>query len=161
MTRITLSVLTLLLSTGCAAAQNWGANGSNWGASRILPPVEYEHKYPGELTISRLKTEEEMATACRQAVFRYGRAMGCNLRWGWQRCEIYIVADEILATVGLDYETALRHELGHCNGWGGDHAGARYKDGTRLKVEMPTATEPVLRPDDFAAQFLGRFFPMR
>src|SRR5262249_6210787 len=103
--------------------------------------------------------EEEMYVACRNAVFKYGRAMGCNLRWGMIRCEIYIVADEVLATVGLDYETTLRHELGHCNGWGGDHAGARYRDGTRLRMEkIPLYVVP-LRPEDFFGDGLRQRFP--
>jgi len=36
-------------------------------------------------------------------------------------------ADNVLAEVGLTSDIALRHELGHCNGWIG-HDGARYLD---------------------------------
>jgi hypothetical protein len=30
-----------------------------------------------------------------------------------------------LAFDGLSYEIVLRHEVGHCNGWPGDHPGMR------------------------------------
>src|SRR5262249_3775309 len=153
-----LSGLALILSTGCAAAQM----PADWGRTRILPPIEYEHEYPGALTISRMATEEEMRVACRHTFFKYNRLMGCNRRWGMVRCEIYIVANEILAQVGLDYETTLRHEIGHCNGWGDGwpdpHEGARYKDGLPWKpAKAPFQVVP-LRPQDFPAKFL---FPTR
>ena len=35
----------------------------------------------------------------------------------------------------------MRHEIGHCNGWGADHAGARYENAVRLPVPRPD-TEP-------------------
>src|SRR5262249_56874542 len=78
MTRTILSVLALILSTGCAAAQM----PADWGRTRILPPIEYEHEYPGALTISRMATEEEIRLPCRHTFFKYNRLMGCNRRCG-------------------------------------------------------------------------------
>ena len=91
-------MLALVLSIACAHGQAY----TNWGTSAILPPAEFEHPYPGELTITRVATELEVRLACPSAPFETGRAMGCNKRWAMVRCEIYIVADEVLATVGLD-----------------------------------------------------------
>jgi hypothetical protein len=31
----------------------------------------------------------------------------------------------------------MRHEIGHCNGWGADHAGARFENVVRLPVPKP------------------------
>jgi hypothetical protein len=31
----------------------------------------------------------------------------------------------------------MRHEIGHCNGWGADHAGARFENVVRLPVPRP------------------------
>src|SRR5262245_41076667 len=75
MTRITLTTLALILSSACAHAQDWSA-------SAFLPPAEFEHPYPGELVIRRLKTENDVRLACLAGNFTTGRAMGCNLRWG-------------------------------------------------------------------------------
>jgi hypothetical protein len=41
---------------------------------------------------------------------------------------IYIAVNELLNTGhGWTYEVIHRHEIGHCNGWPGSHAGARVR----------------------------------
>src|SRR5262245_13448484 len=104
MTRTILATLALMLSSACA-------QGQNWGATAILPPAEFEHPYPGELTITRVPNEDTVRAICYWATFTTGRAMGCSIRTGMVRCQIYIAADEVLAIVGLDYETTLHHVI--------------------------------------------------
>ena len=125
-----------VFSSHCAYAQ------LNWSLVPILPPVEYDHPYSGQLTITRLKTEDEVRERCIGATFNFGRAVGCNLRYVNWRCDIFIASDEVLATVGLDYETTLRHEIGHCNGWPGDHRGARYLNEPYPGAPPPTGRTP-------------------
>ena len=53
--------------------------------------------------------------------------VGCAIRVAdGAECLIVVGDDNILSGVGVyDSKIVLRHELGHCNGWSGDHAGAR------------------------------------
>jgi hypothetical protein len=48
-------------------------------------------------------------------------------------CRIIIANDDLLhdrvKALGFwDFEIILRHEIGHCNGWDGDHKGARHAE---------------------------------
>ena len=47
---------------------------------------------------------------------------GCSVRIAYV-CQIFLLDDEWLERFGLTYKTVLRHEIGHCDGWGADHAG--------------------------------------
>jgi hypothetical protein len=117
MTKISLAILLVCVAT-CAHAQ------TPWDKTRILPPPQYDKPYPGELKIYRVATEDDVRHLCLGD--RPGRALACNLRWGEAKCLVFIVPDEMLATVGLSYAVTLRHEIGHCNGWPGYHPDARY-----------------------------------
>ena len=44
---------------------------------------------------------------------------------GLALCAIVKVSDDQIRAAGYDPEVFMRHELGHCNGWGSDHKGAR------------------------------------
>jgi hypothetical protein len=51
------------------------------------------------------------------------------------RCHIYVANDNALRATGFSYALALRHELGHCNGWPANHPGnKKYVH----DAEMPT-----------------------
>lgn len=89
---------------------------------RVLPPIEHDHPYAGKLKLIRVKTEKEVSALCPATTFRY--KLGCAYP-ATQSCRVIIVGDGVLEKAGYTYETVLRHELGHCNGWGGDHWGAR------------------------------------
>jgi hypothetical protein len=56
---------------------------------------------------------------------RTGSSIGCSINVGPDGCLIVIVGDAVLARKLLSFEIIKRHEIGHCNGWGDDHAGAR------------------------------------
>jgi hypothetical protein len=93
----------------------------------MLPPAQYDKPYTGKLTITRVDTKEAIAVMCPDSEWGCavppGRTcMGCAVPPD-RRCDIYIANDEILKTHHhLTYAFALRHELGHCNGWA-DHEG--------------------------------------
>jgi hypothetical protein len=50
--------------------------------------------------------------------------LGCSQR-NEKSCLIILVSDEVARLRGYTTGLMLRHERGHCNGWGGDHIGGR------------------------------------
>ena len=92
------------------------------------PPSEYNRPYTGNLTIERVDDPA--------ALLKSGRCpnsknpIGCA---GWAKdlswCRVYIVSDayikkhsDRMKILGASYESILRHEMAHCNGWPGDHS---------------------------------------
>ena len=93
--------------------------------SLILPPVEYDHHYEGDLTIQIIDTFEELYALCGQ---RNSAMLACaypayddNLR----SCRIIMVNDKLMRQRGWTTGLLFRHEQGHCNGWPGYHPGQR------------------------------------
>lgn len=89
-------------------------------SANILPPLEYDYPYQGKLTVDRVDTIEKLQEVC--GISKW--ALGCS----WARgasCRIVLVADDVIRQWGWTPELMMRHEHGHCNGWGGDHAGQR------------------------------------
>ena len=117
---MTKSIVALLALTVTANAQS-----VPWNSTAILPPIQYDAPYPGKIYIHRPESEEAVRKICYLSVFKT-RAMGCSyITWPGE-CVIVIGSDELIKTVGLTYEVALRHEVGHCNGWPSDHPMPRY-----------------------------------
>ena len=60
------------------------------------------------------------------------------------------MTDKVLKAAGSSYAIVLRHELGHCNGWSGDHKKARWVfSNERLAMpELPASARelPVYPP---------------
>jgi hypothetical protein len=73
--------------------------------------------------------------------------LGCaahDIQWDGERvvvpateCFVYIAEDDILEKAGWTYDTLMRHERGHCNGWPQSHPGARM---------LTTSNEPGILP---------------
>jgi hypothetical protein len=96
------------------------ANGA--GIDNVLPPVEFDHPYQGVLTIKIIATLDELRDICpgRMPVACSERARdgsSCTI-WRLPDWQIETQHDEPVAVL-------MRHEIGHCNGWGDDHRGAR------------------------------------
>jgi len=88
--------------------------------SKILTPPEFEREYEGELVIARV-SPRGLAAACPSA--KPGHVvLGCA-RPGRGRCEVTIVNDDVLRSLGWTYEVVLAHEVAHCLGWAADHPG--------------------------------------
>jgi hypothetical protein len=87
----------------------------------ILPPVEYDHWYEGDLTIKIVDSLEELYILC---AVKKDYMLACALPGGTS-CVIIMVNDEIMRTQGWTTGVLVRHEIGHCNGWPGDHGGVR------------------------------------
>ena len=87
----------------------------------ILPPVEYDKPYEGNLVVQEVATIEELIATC--GVPRKW-ALGCATLTSWG-CHVYLVPESLMKKYGWWREAMMRHELGHCNGWPGDHPGQR------------------------------------
>src|SRR5262245_61016927 len=77
--------------------------------SNILPPVEYDHQYEGDLTIKMVPTLADLYRAC--SVYNNPVLLACSYRY----------ASDVMRERGWNTGLLLRHEIGHCNGWPGDH----------------------------------------
>jgi len=86
----------------------------------ILPPIQYDYPYEGDLTIKIVDTLEELNDLCRLS----SRILACSTHTS-KACLIVMVKDEILRERGYTTGLLFRHEQGHCNGWGKDHGGER------------------------------------
>jgi hypothetical protein len=77
-----------------------------------LPPAEFDHPYPGKVKIEFVKSLEEVKAACggrpNVSACQHGDRPGC---------EITMLDHDVARALGRDPDKALRHEVGHCNGW--------------------------------------------
>jgi hypothetical protein len=88
---------------------------------KIFPPPGFDHQYDGDLTIKIVDTLEELHRICQ---IDNPKLLACSKRNEWS-CIIVMVKDEIMRQRNWTTGLLLRHEIGHCNGWGADHAGER------------------------------------
>lgn len=107
----------------------------------ILPPVEYDKPYKGKLTVETVPDQETLARFC-GAAYVPGKTLGCASHDATS-CRVLLVPDEIIKARGWTRALMLRHELGHCNGWPGDHPGQRSYDADDEARAKPI--QPVLR----------------
>ena len=89
----------------------------------VLPPVEYDKPYQGELTMLRVKDQDAVRKYCPSVPFA-GAALACAYPGG-EECLVVMVSDRIIELAGWTTDIVRRHEIGHCNGWPKDHRGAR------------------------------------
>src|SRR5262245_37432859 len=87
----------------------------------ILPPAEYDHFYDGDLTIKIVPDLISLRAACGTDK---ETMLACAMR-NAKGCVIYMVEDRVMRERGWNTGLLLRHEIGHCNGWPGDHPGQR------------------------------------
>jgi hypothetical protein len=85
-----------------------------------LPPAQYDHPYSGTVEVVRVSTRAEAKAACPNIV----RPVGCA-RSVYGKCLIFVLPDAELKRTGFNPEYVLKHEIAHCNGWPGEHPGAR------------------------------------
>ena len=107
----------------------------------IEPPAEYDHPYKGELFEWTVKDQAELRAMCPNTKFNLGFALACTMPQGG-RCWMFLVPDdEIKKFFPLDL--VKRHEIAHCNGWPGDHRGARAWQDWAAPAAEPAKTEPM------------------
>jgi hypothetical protein len=112
--RYILAAALLALSAAPAIAQ--GTTG-NWRAS--LPPVEFDREYSGQMVVTKWNDYSLIRSICGD------KKVACSYRTYDSVTNKPISCLIMLGPLVWNDDRALRHERGHCNGWGGDHAGAR------------------------------------
>ena len=90
----------------------------------ILPPKQFDHPYAGKLKVVTVLQREEMRAFCGEAFRPW--TLGCARRDETNNsCHIVIANDNIIREQKWTPELIMRHEIGHCNGWPGNHPGQR------------------------------------
>lgn len=110
----------------------------------ILPPVEYDRHYEGDLAIQIVDTMEELYALCGQ---RNPVMLACSYpTYDLRSCLIIMVNDRLMRRRGWTTGLLFRHEQGHCNGWPGNHLGERpIPAGTHWVPEAERVTIPLDR----------------
>jgi len=91
--------------------------------AQFIPPEEFDRPYDGRVFYQLARDQDHVREMCK-AAFNTGRAPGCS-RVIMDVCVIVKLSNADIRALGIDPEVFLRHEVGHCNGWGPDHKGAR------------------------------------
>jgi hypothetical protein len=89
-----------------------------------LPPVEFDHQYAGKLTVLKEDNYVFIRHVCKDTP----NAIACSFRTYDSVSGETISCLIMLGPETWEDERAMRHEIGHCNGWTNDHEGARYGD---------------------------------
>src|SRR5262245_25145683 len=102
------------------------ANGSSYLAN-ALPPLQYDHPFDGNIEIIIYNNSEELkAAGCSGAnPGACARVWAPRLVGGARWCVIKKLPDPMLRATFQPPDIVMRHEIGHCNSWPGDHEGAR------------------------------------
>ncbi len=98
---------------------------------QLVPPEQFDGPYKGKLTVTVVDSEAEVMKQCPATVFP--AKLGCAWQFRalytggpYAECRIILANQAIAESWGFTFATIYRHELGHCNGWAGDHKGARF-----------------------------------
>jgi hypothetical protein len=103
----------------------------------ILPPAQYDYPYEGDLAIKIVDSLDELRDLC-----RLSNRLACSTHTQYS-CLIVMVNDETMRRHGYTTGMLFRHEQGHCNGWGADHAGERIPPPAAM---VPSHLRPTLPP---------------
>ena len=93
----------------------------------VLPPVEYDKPYPGNIAITVPKSKDEVRSLCGHTVASDPSGLGC----AWKNkpapgvCWIIHAPEKDIIEAGYTVKLVIRHERGHCLGWPGTHPGQR------------------------------------
>jgi hypothetical protein len=130
-----LGVAALALSLSPMEAQT-----TSDAVGNVLPPIEYDQPYTGQLVILR-GDKARMAGLCPKTPFPI--TLGCVVKVQEGRgCIIVVANDDILKNTPWNYEMVLRHENGHCQNWPGDHRGSRPPTPENM-ANYPAKAEPI------------------
>jgi len=118
----------------------------------IFPPAEFDHEYNGDLTIMMADTIEELRALCHDGALINPIMIACSQR-NAKSCLIIMVRDEVMRQRGYSTGIILRHEIGHCNGWGQDHTGLQplFVGDTRWAPEHQRIKLPPIWLEEAAA----------
>jgi hypothetical protein len=104
------------------------------GTQRVFPPAEFDHAYTDGPTITiTLSDVKAFKAMCPHSLFNGIKypAVGCAWTLGKKACIVIMASKDAASRMGLNAQkddTGIRHEIAHCNGWAGDHPGARTRE---------------------------------
>jgi hypothetical protein len=117
-----LACIALLALAGCAGGDFAIKPPVITRQEPVLPPKEFDYPYRGKLTVTRSPSQAEIRANCSPTSFPYH--LGCARLTAFG-CDILMADDAFIRKSGWTPEIVMRHEIGHCNGWPGDHRGGR------------------------------------
>lgn len=89
-----------------------GKTDSTWN-----PPARFDHAYSGKIRVYNLP-QNQVAMECKKLIgWATPKMHGCS-QHNDTEC-IVITVDKTF--MGATPKAVLRHEIGHCNGWPGNH----------------------------------------
>jgi hypothetical protein len=104
-------------------------------ARRFLPPLKYDHRFPDRLLIIDAGDQDMLRRMCHKPEAPFGSLWtGCAIPpsspglYGFiteADCVIILASESDIERTGWTLNLAIRHEIGHCNGWPANHPGAR------------------------------------
>lgn len=82
-----------------------------------LPPARYDHPYNG-MVIERVMAFDELQSFCSRGIKleKGSFFLGCSYKLG-SVCMIFLLDQPAIGSTDI----IRRHEIGHCNGWSGNH----------------------------------------
>lgn len=141
-------MLAVLASMTCTATAD--ASKIRWIAG--MPPAWADKPYTGNLAIQRFHTKDKIPCNDNKVACAYTPAPDSTTLVGGPHpwCYLMIGNDKLLVAENPNYTYAavLRHELGHCNGWPGDHPNTRAIGPEKIKMPKLPANILYLPPDD-------------
>jgi hypothetical protein len=114
--------------------------GQGLSTTLVLPPAQYDKTYHGTVFLTYAGSKADVRDLCKRPDDPY--ALACSYAMG-SKCIIIIGPKKDIEEQGLTVDIAMRHELGHCNGWSGNHEGARQVDWKRYTETKKLAAKPV------------------
>jgi hypothetical protein len=95
----------------------------------MLPPLEYDHPYDGELKFITDLDQDTIKRMCGPKTSVACILGGGKLSYAYaaKECWIALARQEEIDRLGLNREMVIRHEIGHCNGWPLDHPTPRWE----------------------------------
>ena len=100
------------------------------------PPPEYDHPFTGSLLLRKLDSAEfetvcpRWTLACTHRVAKIKcfatQCTGTDEEVAASLCIVVMRSDDTLKERGVEPDEVYRHEIGHCNGWPGDHGGNNW-----------------------------------
>ena len=133
------------------AALALAATAANGGQTlRLMPPPEFDHAYDGRVDVVTARDRDHVRELCPGAKFGVTLgALACSIRYP-ASCTIVLAPEADIKATGVPLDVIMRHELGHCNGWPGDHKGALPYDewaaGRRPVKTVPMTLKPTQPP---------------
>jgi hypothetical protein len=73
----------------------------------VLPPLEYDHPYDGELVTVTAESTDEVRVLCPTVPFKSGWPLACSRRASTNRCVVVLAREDIIVAYGWTLDIIL------------------------------------------------------